>query len=170
MARRPRVAVPAYPHHILQRGNNRQAIFCTEDDYCFSVAALQQAKSTICGVRLAFSLASLQVRVRCQRPYEDQAWQCTMLLSRARVASLCISDCWGNCKEHVASIESRWELTRRYSLGHRRRGLRPICHSFRTSAMVGGAVAQSLGPREINRPACSCGSVGQFCHQQRSPQ
>ena len=46
MARRPRMAVSAYPHHILQRGNNRQAIFFTEDDYCFYVAALQQAKST----------------------------------------------------------------------------------------------------------------------------
>ena len=51
MARRPRVAVPAYPHHIIQRGNNRQAIFFTEDDYHFYVAALQQAKST-CQCRL----------------------------------------------------------------------------------------------------------------------
>ena len=51
MARRPRVAVPAYPHHIIQRGNNRQAIFLTEDDYHGSVAALQQAKST-CQCRL----------------------------------------------------------------------------------------------------------------------
>jgi len=51
MARRPRVAVPAYPHHIIQRGNNRQAIFFTEDDYCFYAAALQQAKRT-CQCRL----------------------------------------------------------------------------------------------------------------------
>ena len=40
MARRLRVAVFAYPHHIIQRGNNRQAIFFTEDDYCFYVAVL----------------------------------------------------------------------------------------------------------------------------------
>ena len=51
MARRPRVAVPAHPHHIIQRGNNRQAIFFTEDDYHVYVAALQQAKST-CQCRL----------------------------------------------------------------------------------------------------------------------
>ena len=51
MARRPHVAVPAYPHHIIQRGNNRQAVFFTEDDYCFYVAALQQAKRT-CQCRL----------------------------------------------------------------------------------------------------------------------
>jgi putative transposase len=40
------MAVSAYPHHIIQRGNNRQAIFFTEDDYCCYAAALQQAKST----------------------------------------------------------------------------------------------------------------------------
>jgi putative transposase len=46
MARRPRVVVSAYPHHIIQRGNNRQVIFFTEDDYHAYVAALRQAKST----------------------------------------------------------------------------------------------------------------------------
>ena len=33
MARLPRLTVPGYPHHLIQRGNNRQAIFDTEDDY-----------------------------------------------------------------------------------------------------------------------------------------
>lgn len=33
MARLPRLSVPGYPHHIIQRGNNRQAIFATEADY-----------------------------------------------------------------------------------------------------------------------------------------
>lgn len=33
MARLPRLTVPGYPHHILQRGNNRQAIFATGRDY-----------------------------------------------------------------------------------------------------------------------------------------
>ena len=93
--------------------------------------------------------------VRCQRHYEDRSLQCTVLLSRASIASLCMSDCWGNCKEHVASIESRGELTRRYSRGHSRRGLHPICYSFRTPAMVGGAVAQPLGPGDIIGAALS---------------
>jgi len=51
MARRPRIAVPAYPHHIIQRGNNRQAIFFTEDDYRCYIESLRQAKST-CQCRL----------------------------------------------------------------------------------------------------------------------
>lgn len=33
MARLPRLTVPGYPHHIIQRGNNRQPIFATNADY-----------------------------------------------------------------------------------------------------------------------------------------
>ena len=33
MARLPRLSIPGYPHHVLQRGNNRQAIFTSPDDY-----------------------------------------------------------------------------------------------------------------------------------------
>jgi putative transposase len=33
MARLPRLTLPGYPHHIIQRGNNRQAIFATQADY-----------------------------------------------------------------------------------------------------------------------------------------
>jgi putative transposase len=33
MARLPRLTVPGYPHHIIQRGNNRQPIFADKADY-----------------------------------------------------------------------------------------------------------------------------------------
>lgn len=33
MARLPRLTVPGYPHHVIQRGNNRQAIFAAAEDY-----------------------------------------------------------------------------------------------------------------------------------------
>ena len=33
MARLPRLTLPGYPHHIIQRGNNRQPIFATQTDY-----------------------------------------------------------------------------------------------------------------------------------------
>jgi putative transposase len=33
MARLPRLTVAGYPHHIIQRGNNRQAIFADSGDY-----------------------------------------------------------------------------------------------------------------------------------------
>ena len=33
MARLPRLTLPGYPHHLIQRGNNRQAIFVSKTDY-----------------------------------------------------------------------------------------------------------------------------------------
>jgi len=33
MARLPRLSLPGNPHHVIQRGNNRQAIFATAADY-----------------------------------------------------------------------------------------------------------------------------------------
>ena len=32
MARLPRLSIPGYPHHVIQRGNNRQTIFLSDAD------------------------------------------------------------------------------------------------------------------------------------------
>lgn len=42
MARLPRLTIPGYPHHIIQRGNNRQAIFAGEADYVSLLAMLEE--------------------------------------------------------------------------------------------------------------------------------
>jgi len=42
MARLPRLTVPGYPHHIIQRGNNRQAIFNANADYEALLAMLEE--------------------------------------------------------------------------------------------------------------------------------
>jgi putative transposase len=44
MARSPRITIPAYPHHIIQRGNNRTATFFADDDYRFFLECLGRAK------------------------------------------------------------------------------------------------------------------------------
>jgi putative transposase len=33
MARKPRIVCPGLPHHVIQRGNNRSAIFFDDSDY-----------------------------------------------------------------------------------------------------------------------------------------
>ena len=43
MARLPRYVIPGQPQHIIQRGNNRQAIFAAEADYQFFRDALADA-------------------------------------------------------------------------------------------------------------------------------
>ena len=35
MARLPRLSVPGYPHHVVQRGNNRQPVFLSDADRQF---------------------------------------------------------------------------------------------------------------------------------------
>ncbi len=46
MARLPRLTVPGYPHHLIQRGNNRQAIFATDADRQFLLDLVaEQAKA-----------------------------------------------------------------------------------------------------------------------------
>ncbi|WP_306604958.1 transposase [Azonexus sp.] len=45
MARLPRYIIPGQPQHIIQRGNNRQAIFAAEADYLFFRDALAEAAS-----------------------------------------------------------------------------------------------------------------------------
>jgi putative transposase len=51
MARPPRLSIPSYPHHIIQRGNNRQPIFFEEKDYEVFLDCLREAKRK-CRARL----------------------------------------------------------------------------------------------------------------------
>ena len=43
MPRKPRMYVPGIPCHVIQRGNNRDACFFTEEDYHFYLGCLQDA-------------------------------------------------------------------------------------------------------------------------------
>jgi putative transposase len=43
MARLPRLTLPGLPHHVIQRGNNRQAIFDTSADYEFLLGLLDDS-------------------------------------------------------------------------------------------------------------------------------
>ena len=45
MARLPRYMIPGQPQHIIQRGNNRQAIFACDEDYRFFGDALVEASA-----------------------------------------------------------------------------------------------------------------------------
>ena len=51
MPRQPRVVLPGYPHHIVQRGHNRHAVFAQARDYCYYMDSLRTWKAHY-GVRL----------------------------------------------------------------------------------------------------------------------
>ena len=42
MARLPRLTLPGYPHHVIQRGNNRQAIFVSSGDRQFLLSLIDE--------------------------------------------------------------------------------------------------------------------------------
>lgn len=42
MARLPRLTLSGYPHHVIQRGNNRQAIFVTVADYQYLLGLISE--------------------------------------------------------------------------------------------------------------------------------
>lgn len=44
MARPPRLSLPSYPHHVIQRGNNRQPIFLDPKDYGVFLEQLSLAR------------------------------------------------------------------------------------------------------------------------------
>ena len=47
MARTPRVVLPGYPHHVIQRGHNRMPVFAGDDDYRFYLNTLAEWKSRL---------------------------------------------------------------------------------------------------------------------------
>ncbi len=51
MPRLPRLTVPSFPHHVIQRGNNRQPIFFADKDYQVFLDCLQDARGK-CRTRL----------------------------------------------------------------------------------------------------------------------
>ncbi len=56
MPRRPRLALPNVPQHIIQRGNNRQTCFYAEEDYRVYLEWLNEfAKKTDCRSMPTFS-------------------------------------------------------------------------------------------------------------------
>ena len=51
MPRTARVVLPAYPHHVVQRGHNRQAVFAASGDYERYLATLAELKGVF-GVKV----------------------------------------------------------------------------------------------------------------------
>lgn len=70
MARSPRLSLPSFPHHVIQRGNNRQPIFLAPKDYKIFLDCLREAKRK-CQARLyAYVLMSNHVHLLVEPEHE----------------------------------------------------------------------------------------------------
>lgn len=47
MPRTARIIIPNHPHHVIQRGHNRQTVFASDDDYRYYLANLQEWKKRL---------------------------------------------------------------------------------------------------------------------------
>ena len=63
MPRMGRIILPRHPHHVVQRGHNRQAVFVDDGDYESYLSTLHEFKNE-CGVRvLSFCLMTNHVHL-----------------------------------------------------------------------------------------------------------
>lgn len=63
MPRTGRIVLPDYPHHVVQRGHNRQVVFAHEDDFAEYLNDLRESRHA-CGVKVfAFCLLTNHVHL-----------------------------------------------------------------------------------------------------------
>ncbi|MFV0436462.1 MAG: transposase [Desulfopila sp.] len=73
MPRRPRIILPGIPLHIIQRGNNRQACFFTDEDYRLYLAWLgEYSCNTNCEIH-AYVLMNNHVHLLLTPKYKESA-------------------------------------------------------------------------------------------------
>jgi putative transposase len=70
MPRSARIVITCYPHHIVQRGHNRQAVFTSDEDYRFYIENLQEWKEKFGCKVYAYCLMTNHVHLRVD-PGED---------------------------------------------------------------------------------------------------
>jgi putative transposase len=63
MARSARVVLENYPHHVIQRGHNKQVVFATREDYLFYLDNLREWKETLGCKIYAFCLMQNHVHL-----------------------------------------------------------------------------------------------------------
>lgn len=67
MPRTGRIVLPNYPHHVVQRGHNRQVVFAAEEDYQRYIADLRELKDVF-GVKVyAYCLMTNHIHLQRKR-------------------------------------------------------------------------------------------------------
>jgi putative transposase len=63
MSRNARIIISDYPHHIIQRGHNRQTVFTTDEDYLFYLDNLREWKEQLACKVYAYCLMTNHVHL-----------------------------------------------------------------------------------------------------------
>lgn len=71
MPRGPRTVMPEFPHHVIHRGNNRQAIFHRNTDYRFFMNTISEAKKEFNCLLYGYCLMSNHIHMIIQPSHKD---------------------------------------------------------------------------------------------------
>jgi putative transposase len=63
MPRKSRIIVPDCPHHIIQRGHNRQVVFAADGDYQYYLESIQERKEKLGCKVYAFCLMTNHIHL-----------------------------------------------------------------------------------------------------------
>jgi len=63
MPRRSRIVISGYPHHIIQRGHNRQAVFASDGDYSYYLDNMREWKEKLGCLVYAYCLMTNHVHL-----------------------------------------------------------------------------------------------------------
>jgi putative transposase len=120
MARSPRLSLPSFPHHVIQRGNNRQPIFLAPKDYEVFLDCLREAKRK-CRARLyAYVLMTNHVHLLVEPEHEGDLGRFMQSVGRRYVRYVndiheCTGTLWeGRFKSAVVSRDEYLIMCSRY--------------------------------------------------------
>jgi putative transposase len=82
MSRLPRLIIPGYPHHVTQRGNHRQRVFFSDEDYRFYIELLHRQIETREVSLLGYALMTNHVHDALIPRTIDSLSRCMRILSR----------------------------------------------------------------------------------------
>lgn len=71
MPRKPRLVIPGYPHHIILRGNNKNAVFYNDSDRIFFLNCLKDAKKKTESKIYAYCLMTNHIHLLVNPSSED---------------------------------------------------------------------------------------------------
>jgi putative transposase len=71
MPRTTRIVISGYPHHIIQRGHNKQSVFIADEDYLYYLDNLQECKEKLGSKVYAYCLMTNHVHLIVD-PGEDE--------------------------------------------------------------------------------------------------
>ncbi len=163
MPRKARVLVPNCPHHIVQRGHNRKAVFLTDQDYRFYLENLKEWKTEL-GIKLyAWCLMTNHIHIVVE-PGKD-----------AKTLSLLMKGINGRQTAYVNKLEGRsgslWEGRYKASPIQRDDYLLCCCRYVELNPVRAGMVSSAeaylwssyrerilgLGQERLDKDACYIG-------------